>query len=645
MPTQDPLNYRKDLDGIRGWAILFVLFYHFFPSTLKHGYIGVDIFFCLSGFLITAKLQSFQNFNLKDLIQFYQRRIVRLFPSLIFTLALTVLLAAFYLYRVEYIPLKKEVKCAVLFITNFCNMEEASYFDLQAKKNFLLHTWSLAVEEQFYLLWPLLFLVARNKTTIFFITLIVTIISFVTFYSGEFYSDSIKYYSPLHRFWQTGVGALLSQVTSQKKYIFKGFSSLGFLFISLALIADFKLLNTPVNSLFASLGAMIFILSQGHFANQFLLSQRTLVYLGKISYPLYLIHWPLLVISYYLNNYQYNISANLWLLLISVLLAIFSYELIEKPSKRMSLKKSFTPLILIVSLAFLIFPTLHINILSQGLVPNRQFQAISKASYDFQPTPLKSQPKYIKFNGTLNQTIIGQGENIIVLLGDSHSGMYQHWFDEYFSINPESNNTVYVISEPGCSLLMNMETTHKHCQKNTENTYKFLFENSKKIDSIIFSISYSLYLNNHLKDYSYGYGKNFEIEFAKDFRQTITHLNSFTDTLYILEPIPTDDYHINPNRYITRGVFTKYFDQDKVKASQNYVGKHYNQIINDKYYFINDLVKEPKVQLIKTKSLFLDSSGNINLINQYGDPYYWDGSHLRPFIIRKKANFLRKTLK
>jgi peptidoglycan/LPS O-acetylase OafA/YrhL len=213
MNNYSHLDYRRDIDGLRALAVLSVIFYHAFPKYLKGGFVGVDIFFVISGYLITSIiLKNLENNNF-CLFEFYARRIKRIFPALILVLFSCTALGWFILTDVEYILLAKHIKASALFYTNFELAKEAGYFDVASISKPLLHLWSLAVEEQFYIFWPLLLMLGR-KFGLNLLSIITATILLSFFISIKIlYKNPVNaFYFPWYRMWELISGSLLAYI-------------------------------------------------------------------------------------------------------------------------------------------------------------------------------------------------------------------------------------------------------------------------------------------------------------------------------------------------------------------------------------------------------------------------------------------------
>lgn len=337
------IDYRPDIDGLRGLAVLSVMLFHAFPSLFPGGFIGVDIFFVISGFLITKIIKARMDQNNFDFLEFYSRRIRRLFPSLILLMT-GCFVAGWFLFNVgDFKLLGKHMASSAGFVSNFIFLRESGYFDQVAITKPLLHLWSLSVEEQFYFLWPL-FIFIFSKNVLRMVKIIFAIIcgSFLLSLYFSFNDGAYAYYFPLSRFWELGVGASLNYlpaafINREKKFFSSEVVSLFSLF---GLILSFIIIDSA--SAFPgwlallpvfSVAAIIVVGQQATFVTQ-LLTHRALVWLGLVSYPLYLIHWPIFSFWKIITlETPSNLVACL-VLLVSLALASLIYIGVELPVRK-----------------------------------------------------------------------------------------------------------------------------------------------------------------------------------------------------------------------------------------------------------------------------------------------------------------------
>jgi peptidoglycan/LPS O-acetylase OafA/YrhL len=353
-------EYRPDIDGLRAVAVLSVIGFHAFPTWFRGGFIGVDIFFVISGFLITRiLLESFarEQFNL---VEFYSRRIKRIFPALILVLAAAYAFGWLILFAFEYQNLGKHVAASAGFAANFALWNEAGYFDSSADTKPLLHLWSLGIEEQFYIFWPvLLYLTWKRRFNLLLLSLFILVSSFSLNVSTVKPDAVANYYSPLTRFWELLTGGVLAYISLYRPVLpaalaqhlyarrktrhgaapqvpeatFSNMTSAGgALLIAGALwILDRQKAFPGWWALLPTIGAFL-IISAGPNAwlNSRVLARRTIVGVGLISYPLYLWHWPLLSFARILDGEAITPQAAFTAIMLSILLAWLTYSLLEK---------------------------------------------------------------------------------------------------------------------------------------------------------------------------------------------------------------------------------------------------------------------------------------------------------------------------
>lgn len=360
-------KYRPDIDGLRALAVLSVVCFHAFPNLISGGFIGVDVFFVISGYLISTII--FENLD-KDtfsLVEFYVRRIKRIFPALTLVLTTCFIFGWFTLLADEYRQLGKHIAGGSAFISNFILWNEAGYFDHTAESKPLLHLWSLGIEEQFYLVWPLILWIAyKKKLNLLTIGIGIGLLSFILNLQEIGINRIATFYSPQTRFWELMTGSILSWVTLYKpsfvtitaskldsllavviyrerdltsgSVLKNVFSFLGIFFIVYGILRINKELHFPGTwALVPVLGAVFIILAGPKaWCNRVLLSNRLAVWFGLISFPLYLWHWPLLSFARILGGGEISTNIRLALLLSSLLLAWLTYFFIEKKLRKHS---------------------------------------------------------------------------------------------------------------------------------------------------------------------------------------------------------------------------------------------------------------------------------------------------------------------
>jgi len=344
-PRAHAADYRPDIDGLRAVAVLGVLAFHAFPRVLAGGFIGVDVFFVISGFLISGILFDALRRDRFSYVEFYVRRIRRIFPALLAVLGACLIGGWFLLLPDEYKQLGREVAAGAGFAANVLFWSQAGYFDTDAAIKPLLHLWSLGIEEQFYLGWPLLLaLLYRGARA--HLALLMGLMLGLSFAANVLQVDShpsASFYLPLSRFWELLSGSLLAYglmfrgeaLAGLPRAVrsLAGWSGLALLGAGLVWIEPQRAFPgfwalLPVS------GTLLLILAREGWVNRVLLSNRVMVFIGLISYPLYLWHWVLLAMvrmRLYVEGAEAPRLERVGVLLLSALLAWATYELIEKP--------------------------------------------------------------------------------------------------------------------------------------------------------------------------------------------------------------------------------------------------------------------------------------------------------------------------
>jgi peptidoglycan/LPS O-acetylase OafA/YrhL len=361
---RNQMKYRPEIDGLRAIAVSAVVLFHAFPSWIKGGFTGVDVFFVISGYLISKIiLIDFEKgeFNFAN---FYGRRIKRIFPALIVVVAACLAAGWFVLLADELNQLGSHIAGAAGFVSNLVLWGESGYFDNSAETKPLLHLWSLGIEEQFYLLWPLILWVAwRRKFGILTVTAFVALISFLLNLKGVKQDPVATFYSPQTRFWELAFGSMLAWATLHKKDVLPRIEKMltfclpraiwsgnqaidgkevaNFLsLIGLALLAfGFWGINKRFSfpGIWATIpvtGAVLIIAAGSKaWVNRTILSSKVAVWLGLISFPLYLWHWPLLSFARIVEGTTPNPQVSAIAIALSILLSWLTVNFIEKPAR------------------------------------------------------------------------------------------------------------------------------------------------------------------------------------------------------------------------------------------------------------------------------------------------------------------------
>ncbi|MDO8344629.1 MAG: acyltransferase family protein [Cellvibrio sp.] len=333
-------NHLRHVDGLRAVAVLSVIFFHFGISGFTGGYVGVDIFFVISGFLITRIIVAeIEQTGRLSFLNFYKRRVRRLFPALLFVLLLTTVAGVVLLAPENLVQYGGSLAAAALSLSNVLFWFESGYFDTASHLKPLLHTWSLSVEEQFYLVWPLLLLLMVTKTKKVAAIVLVGLASFYLNYyfvqaARPGFESTIFFLAPFRGF-EFALGAIcvyLERYVNANRLMVEVAALLGIALITYSFFAlDQTSLFPYFNALPCCIGTALIILSRGSIVSKVMLENKPVVAIGLLSYSLYLVHWPIYVFTRYVLIDVSSMSIVMAMFVASMVFATISYFCIEKP--------------------------------------------------------------------------------------------------------------------------------------------------------------------------------------------------------------------------------------------------------------------------------------------------------------------------
>jgi peptidoglycan/LPS O-acetylase OafA/YrhL len=441
-------GYRPDIDGLRAVAILAVLGFHAFPTLLTGGFVGVDVFFVISGYVIALSIFTDIDAGRFSLLAFYGRRIRRLFPALLLVLTSCFVAGWFMLYGTELLRLGKHIAAGAAFISNFTLWQESSYFDAPSSEKPLLHLWSLAVEEQFYLIWPAIFLLTRKlRGPVFLVTLAVALGSLILDLIWTSWGWVGAFYAPQARLWEPMIGVLLA---CAKHYeIPQALKPKGFAFDHLisavtrvpdwpakfanassaagaVLIVGSATLLSPANSypgawaIPPTIGTALLIgAGRRALLNDRLLSRPLPVFIGLISYPLYLWHWPFVAFYHVFATDPSVLTRLILFVCIPFCLAVVTYKTVELPVQRSRHRRTIS-----IWLAALM---VAMGVLGLETVQHKGFQSAEEGATDRargwgQWAFIVNEECQARYGKQLSTVCISSSKTpTIVLLGDSHA--------------------------------------------------------------------------------------------------------------------------------------------------------------------------------------------------------------------------------
>jgi peptidoglycan/LPS O-acetylase OafA/YrhL len=494
-------EHRPDIDGLRAVAILSVLVFHVSSAALPGGFVGVDIFFVISGFLISGIIFRSLARNSFSYVDFYVRRIKRIFPALLLVLCTVWFAGWAMLFSDEFEQLGKHVAAGAAFVSNVALWKESGYFDAAAYSKPLLHLWSLGIEEQFYILWPVIAALAwRLRIKLLYVVATLTAASFALNVARVGAHESATFYLPVTRAWELGVGALLAHWTVFESKQLAAFvaprrnaiAGAGALFILAALLViDQHKLFPGWWAVLPTVGAALLIAAgPPAWFNRFVLGNRAMVFVGLISYPLYLWHWPILSFVRVVGGAEPSSAVKAAAVAATFVLAWLTFECIEKPIRYS--KRGLAPATALLgsvaaigAVGFLSFAaTLLPRSANYGL---EKVVAAASARTPFPGPRLKALDR-------TESPLYEQGEQAtkILMLGDSYIEQYYPRIDRLLTSEPSAARTVVFAANGGCPPLPRVrEIHHRYCDGLVERG--LAYATRPDVDSVLIAAAWQHY--------------------------------------------------------------------------------------------------------------------------------------------------------
>ncbi len=505
------MKYRKEIDGLRALAVLPVILFHAGFTTFSGGFVGVDIFFVISGYLITTIIVDEMDKGSFSLLNFYERRARRILPALFFVILCTLPFAWFWMLPQDLKSFSQSLVAVPLFASNVLFWLTSGYFDTASELKPLLHTWSLAVEEQYYVLFPLFLMLAwkLGKKWIISLLIIVAIVSVSAAQYGSTNHPSFTFYLLPTRAFEILIGALISLYINHKQSIIsvsqsvsQSVSLAGLALVLYAIFAFDK--NTPSPSLYTlipTVGAgLILVFANNKNIVGKLLGSKVAVGIGLISYSAYLWHQPLLAFARLRSiNEPSHLLLGL-LAMLSILMGYLSWKYIETPFRnKNTIRRNSVFVCSVTGSIFFIAIGLYGH-LTKG-IPNRlpaSSASIFFAVNDKNPRQAECHFGTEKFPKPQDSCVLGSLDNIQgALLGDSHADAISYELEK----NLELKNLGFLsLTYSGCPPIQNVyrvdaPITNK-CYEYNEQTFRFLLQNPK-IHYVVLSARWTLYLEKN----------------------------------------------------------------------------------------------------------------------------------------------------
>ena len=645
------MKYRREIDGLRAIAVMPVILFHAGFEVFRGGFVGVDVFFVISGYLITTILLSDLEDQKFSLVRFYERRARRILPALFVVLLFCVVMAWFWLVPNEFRSFSKSVNFVSTFRSNIFFYKDSGYFSTASDLKPLLHTWSLAVEEQYYVFFPLLLLLLWkiNQRLVLPALVLLGVCSLAYAQITSQVNANAAFYLLPSRIWELIVGALVAYWSLvwpehfkrlvQKKVFAEIGSLLGLCLLVVSIFFFDK--STPFPGFYAlvpTLGAAAIIV----FASPYtlvgrLLSTRVLVGLGLISYSAYLWHQPLFAFARHASLGALPVSWFLILVILSLLLAFISWRFIERPFR----DKNWVGRRLVFALSLvgiMVFVAGGLYGHDSNGFPGRyklspEIIASLKSPADVRRTVAssgkgKKDTYYIKVGGS---EVLNAPQ--VAFFGDSHLGVLAPVLDE---IGKEQGFSVVRMGAGGCPPLLGVDVGKGNfspgfCEDLAAKQYDYVEKN--QIKNVVLVARWSLYTDGDYDKPKRAFflidseNKKFSVMssrevFERSLRNTIIKYEEIGVNVVVLlqvpqqDKTPTDIYYSLSKSYIDNETLKKI----SVNFNKHIMIQEYNRNIFDKYS------NNPHVRLLSIDDTFCDNENCTVGVDKHS--YYFDYNHL-----------------
>lgn len=609
-------SFRNDIQGLRGLAVLFVLIFHFFPSIFPKGYLGVDIFFVISGYLITSICLTEKNYSY---IEFIKKRIIRLIPAILGTIILCVILSLFLFLPSDLNHFWDSVISSIFLVPNFYFLLSGGYFGGINELKPLLHFWSLGVEIQFYIIYPVILFFIKNQFNKKFLILILIIFFtsiLLNFFFINYNYDKINFFMLPTRIWQFCLGSIIFFL-SKKNFNGKYNNFLIVLLILLLISTVFLDSNTTnllLKFVISTSVSLIIFFGSNTSKHNFFLDNLFFNFFGKISYSLYLIHWPILVFfKYYLIREISNVESFV-LMLFVIFCSYFFWKYVE-----LAFHKKLKPNIVFKNIIFsllslsLLFFILYLN----NFFPQRmskEANLISKSTNTNYRCNKIDLYLFNKFKSCNLKSDKSRSINDIVLIGNSHAQMYGYTFEK---ILKKKNYNGLIVAMDGCLPTIRYNISKDCLDKAKINLSKII--NDKNIKQIIIGLDWDHQWLINKDNEKIKNEKNINLSSAVyELIQTFERNNIET---FLIGPISIPNFEF-PS-VVSRSLF--FYDQRKflnyhetLKEFENRFEKTFNYFASKKF-----------TKIIKPHLIQCENENCIFSIN--GMSLFSDSSHLSKF--------------
>lgn len=642
-------NFRYDINGLRAYAVILVVLFHFGIFGFSAGFIGVDIFFVISGFLMTSIVVKSLERGDFSLLNFYLARAIRILPALFVVSTIVLVLGWFFLLPTDYKALAKHTLSSINFFSNIVYWRESGYFDTDSHNKALLHTWSLSVEWQFYLVFPiivaLIYKIKKSRKFLLAFIILGTILSFTLSIIITAKNPSAGFFLLPTRAWEMLIGGLIFFVPKEKVPYKKPLEFIGFSLIAISCyIFSTNTLWPSYNAILPALGAFLILLA--HQQNSIFTKGSVFQWLGNTSYSIYLWHWPIVFFLHYFyknDDYIFIISG----IALSIILGWISYTYIENPTRKKLSNFSKIKSYIVWILSITTFSLISIIIFKFDGVKNRfsdEINNISNSINDINPRRDECLGK--QNDSQLKKCTYGNGPLSLIVVGDSHASAM---LNGVINALPHDTSLIsFTIS--GCPTVKNLKKTNMPeytCGERVKDIiYDVKTNYSTDIPVLVINRANAIFQGepeNDKSDKPIRYINSPSIEFDEEYYAQMR--DAYIDTLIDL----SESHKV----YITRPT------PEAKQAISNLTAKIVKYQLSTEQLNISwDEYYERSEQTWKAQDMAVQSSKNIQIIDlskefcdgktcyftQNNLPLFYDDDHMSWTASLKLANIFKKEI-
>ncbi|MFK7848607.1 MAG: acyltransferase family protein [Rhodothermales bacterium] len=651
------MHHRDEIDGLRAFAVMPVVFFHLGIPPFTGGFIGVDIFFVISGYLITSIVLKEIEAGKFSIVNFYERRIRRIFPALFAVILVCIPISMFIMIPTEFESFSKSIISTITFTSNILFWQEVGYFETVAEEKPLLHTWSLAVEEQFYLIFPLIMLAIltlSGKKTLLFILILSTLASLILSSFASVNYPIPNFYLIPTRAWELSAGCFcaLANITT-KKGIAEILAAFGLATVLISIFLFDSLTPFPSHlTVLPVVGTCLIILFARKTIVETILSLRVFVWIGLLSYSIYLWHQPLSAFSKLAGIFSTTPIFLTSYFALLFCLSILSYKFVEIPFRRMTFINRKRVFLLSAGAATILLFAGVFGITSNGAkfrFSDQQLTLIEPSSSEYAcEAYVSDEIEYAK------SCLIGDANSDfkIALIGDSHADALA---SELFKEFDEKSIAVERIFSDYCHPIPNLYDTRytnvDRCEKYESQLRQHI---EKEVDAVLIHLrwTFRLYpIPNQIQNLNFDNGEggiehdnmpreNFALiegQRRLDGASKLLRMNEFIQNLAALEkpviivgPVPEPGWHV-PKYNMQRILFGQ-TSNDLSTSYERY--KTRNSFVLS---FLQAIKEEKNVSVVYPHDTLCSDYVRCN-VQVAGNPLYFDDDHLSAIGVRTIKN-------